>query len=146
MSYHGNNARRPCVALEENKMASIGIGTILEILGDAAKKRNDASKWEAKGHNLDTDANTKYTVDRVKMEATTGLEIDLSNNGTTIKLHAKPASLKKTRVFVNGELDPEAGLVFDFKGNFGNPSRWAFDFRPVTVDGEEFRINTRFDP
>jgi hypothetical protein len=40
----------------------------------------------------------------------------------------------------------DAALIFAFKGSVSNPSRWAFDFKNVTVDGEDYRINLRFDP
>jgi hypothetical protein len=126
-------------------MPTITLSSIIAVLGDSAGNRNNKAKWSAEFVNMETGDKTTATVEDVKLEPT-GLMLKLKHNGSTTKVEAKPASLSKTKVFVDGDHDPEAAMVFAHKGNLGNMTRWAFDFRPVTVTNDEFRINTRFDP
>lgn len=126
-------------------MATISIGSIINLLVGSASKRNDKTKWSAWLVDQEGDKETAE-VKSVSLEALTGLKMELKTPTREFTIEARPSSLKKTQVYLDDVLDPEANLVFDFKGSLTNPSRWGFDFRPVTFGEDEIRINTRFDP
>jgi len=127
---------------------------ILELLKQALggfTKIKDRDKWSVlsvqfdgrsvKGEIVEFEADPK----RLKI----GVKFDRGEDdggSATILLEAQHHSPQNAKVLVDGELDPDARLVFAFKGGIRNPSRWAFDFKNVTFEGEDYRINLRFDP
>jgi hypothetical protein len=127
-------------------MAVIALESILGILGvgDAFARRNDAQFWSGW---LDGDGNTR----KLKVTSASfdehGFELTVDDGGETITLAAVPKDIGHTKVLVNGQEDPKASLVFAPKFSFGNRSRWAFDFRPVTLGAKKnLRFNIRYDP
>lgn len=127
-------------------MAQIPWKTILTIIEDAIKqtfdRRNEPQYWWANFKPEDGSHETVAKVKNVRMEATTGLRLELEKGDATIVLEARPSSLSKSKIYVGGKLDVDASMVFDVK----NQSRFAFDFKNVTIDGEDYRIDTRLDP
>ncbi len=110
---------------------------------------NDASKWSV----LSVQFNGRevpgtiqsVNVDPSQIEVTVAFAADGQANRTVV-LRAVHYSPSKARVLVNGTVDDDAALIFSWRGNPVNMSRWGFDFKRVTLDGLDYRINTRFDP
>ncbi len=109
----------------------------------------DASKWSVLSVQYDGKSVpgtvTALVASPVEINATVSFK---GEDGADVEINvaAKHHSTSKAKVLVNGELDADAALIFAFKGSIGNPTRWAFDFKNVTVEGEDYRINLRFDP
>ena len=131
-------------------MPEIPWKTLVKMLEEAAKAsfgtRNDPAKWEANFKPEDDAPQTKANVKAVSLEAATGLRLELDKDGTPVVIHAKPSSTARSKIDVNGDSDPDARMVFAYKGTILNPTRYAFDFKRITLDGEEYRVDTRFDP
>lgn len=129
-------------------MPFVTIGSILNVLkiaaGSTLERRNDPKYWsvdiEPSGGNK-----RKGKVTGVSFEAT-DLTLTVDDAGTERTLTAHPVSASKTKVLVDGDWDSDAVLVFDPKPSLGNPTRYAFDFKRVTIDGEDHRFNFRYDP
>ena len=68
------------------------------------------------------------------------------DNAMTLDITARHHSTDHAKVLVNGADDADARLIFKHKGSITNPSRWGFDFKNLTVAGEDYRVNLRFDP
>ncbi len=110
---------------------------------------NDASKWSV----LSVQFNGRevpgtiqsVNVDPSQIEVTVAFAADGQTNRTVV-LRAVHHSPIRARVLVNGTVDEDGALIFSWRGNIPNPSRWGFDFTRVTLDGLDYRINTRFDP
>lgn len=96
--------------------------------------------------NLETGEKGGATVKAVSVETSSGMKLELEFKGNDLTLEVKPTTISHGSVYVNGELDPEARMIFAYKGSIGNPSRWALDIRPFTYLDDEYRANIRFDP
>lgn len=109
----------------------------------------DATKWSVLSVQYDGKSVpgtiTAFAASATSIEATVRFN-GSDNNPLDVTIKAAHHSPQKAKVLVNGTLDEDAALVFAWKGGPPNPSRWAFDFKRVTVDGEDYRINLRFDP
>ena len=131
-------------------MPQIPWNTLVKMLRDALKadfdRADDPKYWSAVLKPEDGGAETKALVKEARLDAAKGLRLALEADGKPIVLEATPSSASQSRVKVDGALDPDARLVFALKGSFGNPTRYAFDFKNVTLDGEDLRVDTRFDP
>jgi hypothetical protein len=125
-------------------MAFVSFTTIIGLLSGSAEKRNDEENWSV-DIEQSGEPRRKGEVTAVSLEAQ-GLNLTIKDGDKEIELAALPHKANKVKVLVDGELDPDAVLVFAFKGSFGNPSRWGFDFKRVTIDDEDYRFNCRFDP
>jgi hypothetical protein len=123
------------------------IETILQIVGLA--KWSDKSKWSLLSVQFSGET-VNGTLNSLKADAL-GLEAKVSflgEDGAPISVTVKAVhhSPTRMRVLVDGTADPDASLIFAYKGGPLNPSRWAFDFVRATVNGADYRINLRFDP
>ncbi len=109
---------------------------------------NDASKWSV----LSVQFNgqevpgtiASVNVNPTQIEVTVSFTVE--GQSRTVVLKAVHFSPIRARVLVNGTVDEDGALIFSWRGNIPNPSRWGFDFKRVTLDGLDYRINTRFDP
>jgi hypothetical protein len=133
---------------EEASMPTISFDTIISILRTAAgevwSRRNDEKYWS--GWFSDGESG-KLTVKKVSLEAS-GLTVEVQDEGgTSHTLKAVPTTSSRAAIYYNGAVDPDARLVFDVKGTIPNPTRFAFDFRPVNLgNGKTVRFNLRYDP
>lgn len=127
-------------------MAAITLGAILQVLDVASSlsKRNDKQFWKV-GIETPGEPNRAAIVTAVSLEPN-GLHLTVQDGATEIKLADVPSTATRTKVLVNGELDPDAAMVFDIKTSPANPTRFAFDFRRVTIDDKDHRFNFRYDP
>ena len=129
-------------------MAFITLGSILSVLriggANVVERRNDPEFWTVDIEPSGGDKR-KGTVTGVNFEAT-GLMITVNDGDRDLVLAAVPHTATRTRVLVDGEVDQDAAMVFDPKPSFGNRTRFAFDFKRVTIDGDDHRFNFRYDP
>ena len=127
-------------------MSVITLEAIMHVLDLASSlsKRNDKQFWKV-GIETPGEPNRSATVTAVSLEIT-GLHLTIQDGDKEIKLADLPSTATRTKVLVNDEPDPDAAMVFDIKASPGNPSRFAFDFRRVTLDGKDHRFNFRYDP
>ncbi len=130
----------------------MNLSAILELLRQTvgAGKLTDATKWsvlsvQSKGATT-AGTLTSITVDPVLFTLSCVVDSTIDESAMQFQLKAEPHSPRKAKVSVNGDHDPDAALIFDYHGSIGNTSRWGFDFDHVTVDGQDYRINLRFDP
>jgi hypothetical protein len=129
-------------------MPFITLGAILTVLkiggGHVLERRNDPSFWS-----VDIEPSggerRKGEVTGVSLEAT-GLMLTVNDKGRDLALAAVPHTATKTKILIDGEVDADAAMVFDPKPSPGNLTRFAFDFKRVTIDGDDHRFNFRFDP
>jgi len=126
-------------------MAVITLDAILSILGGGKliSGLSTASNWS--GWISGDGPNRKVTVSTVSFEEI-ALELTVVDGATTYDLKAVPKDAEHTEVLVNGTLVPGAALVFQPKFSIGDLHRYAFDFRPITVNGKAARFNMRYDP
>lgn len=125
-------------------MPLVSFATIIGILSSDADKRNDEEFWSV-DIEQSGEPRRKGKITAVSLEVQ-GLNLTIEDGSKEIELAALPHTSHKLKVLVNGDLDPDAALIFAFKGNFTNRSRWGFDFKRVTLDDEDHRFNCRFDP
>jgi len=119
-----------------------------QLLGGFSQIGN-ASKWSV----LSVQYNGKSVPGSLLALSASPLEINATikfagaaGADVVINVIAQHHSTSKAKVLVDGVLDSDASLAFDYHGSSGNPTRWGFDFKNVTVDGVDYRINLRFDP
>lgn len=129
------------------------IGGILSLLRQVvgADKMTEPDLWsvltiEVEGSNDDLKG-TVSDVQNVPVN-TLSITIDYTEGGTDkqVVLKASASTVKMAKISVNDKDDSDARLIFSNKGNIGNPSRWGFDFKEITIDGKDYRFNLRFDP
>ena len=130
----------------------MNLASILEILKQLVGgfgTINDLSKWSV----LSVQYAGKQVGGTVKSvhadPMTLELKVEFQPEGAeaiTVQLKAVHHSPQRAKVLVDGTLDEDAALIFSWKGSPANPSRWGFDFKRVTLDGEDYRFNIRFDP
>lgn len=127
-------------------MSAITMEAILQVLNlaGALNARNDKQFWKG-GIETSGEPNRPLTVTAVSLEIT-GLHLTVQDGDKEIKLADLPLNATHTKVLVNGERDVDAAMVFAVKGSPGNPTRFAFDFRRVTLEGKDHRLNFRYDP
>jgi len=127
-------------------MAFISWSSIMALLGgpDVFSRRNDVHYWSGW---VEEDGKTrKLKVTQVSLDES-GLDVTIKEGEKPdLTLSAVPGNLSHTKVLVNEVLDPESSLIFAPKPSIFNLTRYAFDFRPVTLDGKEVRFNLRYDP
>jgi len=129
-------------------MATITLSSIIDMLKHLAEKayqdRNNPAKWEA---NIEEAGQPKRKVEvtSASVEAE-GFQFVIKDTSEEITLHAYPslASSKKLKVDVNGSLDADAAVIYKPVPSLGNPARFHMDFKRVTLNGEDVRINLAF--
>lgn len=108
------------------------------------QNRNDETLWsgwiEVKG-----EPNTDLEITDVSFEET-GLLISCEDDIDDYSLAAIPKDMSHCRILFNGTEQPDAAVVFALKSSLGNWNRFAFDFRPITINGKKVRFNLRYDP
>jgi len=112
-------------------------------VGDAFARRNDGAYWS--GWISGDGEDRKIHVTDVHFEEN-GLELTVDDGGALFAIKAVPKNLAHTAVYMNGSLVAGASLVFAPKGTVLNPTRYAFDFRPIPLNGNKARVNLRYDP
>ena len=124
-------------------MATIGLSTILAVLGDSWQKRNNKELWSGW---LSGGKTGKVTVEEVSFEENElFIKIKLKDGGV-VSLKAVPDTLNSTNVTVEGDGDEGYSLVFALKPSLGDLTRFAFDFRRPKAPATAVRYNLRFDP
>ena len=115
---------------------------IEQLLRDAFNHRNDENRWECTIEQPGQ-ANRNATMVLVQIEAT-GFTFKIKDGDRPFTLQATPAP-QHMNVKLNGTLDAEARLVFRPAPSIPHPQRFHLDFRPVTVDGAEWRFDFAFE-
>jgi len=126
-------------------MALISFSSILSLLhtGDLFSRRSDAQYW---GGWISGDGNDrKVKVTDVSLDEH-GLDLEIVDGATTYRLQAVPTGISHSKVFLDDKEVEGAAMVFAPKPSIGNLTRYAFDFRPVTLNGNPARFNMRYDP
>lgn len=129
-------------------MATITLDSILDLLKqlleEAYKNRNDASKWEVSVEEQGKEKR-KATVVSVSLEAEAfTFEIKDGDLATKLKAYPSLSSSKKLKVEVNGAIDEDAAVVYRPVPSPANPARFHLDFKRVTLNGEDFRFNLAY--
>lgn len=129
-------------------MATITLSSILDMLkhfaDQAYKDRNNATKWEA---NIEEAGQPKRKAEVVSASVEPeGFEFVIKDGTENINLRAYPSlsSSKKLKVDVNGELDSDAAVIYKPVPSFANPARFHMDFKRVTINGEDVRVNLAY--
>lgn len=116
---------------------------IIETLRDAGVRidSQNLSKDFTGWLSADDGTKTPVAIEQAQFGADS-LSLSISFAGKKFDIYVKePRAIR-----VNNAIQREASLVFEFKGTLKDQSRWAFDFRPLNLEGKIYRLNTRFDP
>ena len=128
-------------------MANISLNGILALLksaaGQAWENRNDPEGWECHIEQAG-EAPREGRLTMISFEPTL-IVFDVQFGKRVIRIEATPgSSVGPMRVKVDGERDSDARVVYKPVPSFGNPARFHLDFRRVTVDGEDLRVDLAY--